>query len=262
MHSANPMENQSNDQADASGQTPTPPDESANEFGRRNPLEIGARLRNLANGSDFLSVQYAGGQLVTQLLDVDVRTRTFIFDWGSSPEQNRGLLAAPRCHFSAQPDGVRIEFATASPRETRYEGLPAFEVDFPEVLFYLQRRKYFRVDTPILDSYTCTGCLPKGDAFHFEVHDLSLGGIGVRTTDERVAELPVGTYLRNCELSLGTLGRLSLDLELVSHRPTPLPNGTRRHQLGFRFLMLPGNVESRLQRLITQLEMKSNSLVR
>ncbi|MGJ7526581.1 flagellar brake protein [Variovorax sp. GB1P17] len=256
------MDNQSNGQADAPDQTHTPPDESASEFGRRNPIEIGARLRNLASGSDFLSVQFAGGQLVTQLLDVDVRARTFIFDWGASPEQNRGLLAAPRCHFSAQPDGVRIEFATTSPRETRYEGLPAFEVDFPEVLVYLQRRKYFRVDTPIVDAYMCTGRLPKGDAFRFEVHDLSLGGVGMRTTDERVAELPIGTYLRNCELSLGTLGRLSLDLELVSHRPTALPNGTRRHQLGFRFLVLPGSVENRLQRLITQLEMKSNALVR
>lgn len=253
---------QSNGQTDAPGPSHDPSDESTSEFGRRNPLEIGARLRNLANGSDFLTVQYAGGQLVTQLLDVDVHARTFIFDWGASAEQNQGLLAAPRCHFSAQPDGVRVEFATATPRETRYEGLPAFEVDFPELLFYLQRREYFRVDTPVLDAYTCTGRWPKGDAFRFDVHDLSLGGVGMRTSDARVADLPMGTLLKNCELSLGALGRFSLDLELMSCRPTALPNGTRRHQLGFRFLALPGNVEGRLQRLITQLEMKRNALVR
>jgi c-di-GMP-binding flagellar brake protein YcgR len=198
-------------------------------------------------------VQYAGGQLVTQLLDVDVRGRIFTFDWGASPEQNQGLLAAPRCQFSAQPEGVRIEFATASPRETRFEGLPAFEADFPEVLFYLQRREYFRVDTP-LDSFTCTGRWPKGDAFRFEVNDLSLGGVGMRTMDERVTNLSIGTFLRNCELSL--------DLELVSQRPTTLPNGKLRYQLGFRFMSLPGSVEGRLQKLITQLEMKRNALVR
>jgi len=254
--------NLSTGQSEESGHPATPPDESTSEFGRRNPLEIGARLRNLVNGSDFLTVQYAGGQLVTQLLDVDVHGRTFTFDWGSSPEQNQGLLAASRCHFSAQPDGVRIEFASTSPRETRYEGLPAFEADFPEVLVYLQRREYFRVDTPVVDAFTCTGRWPKGDAFRFEVHDLSLGGVGMRTTDERVANLSIGTFFRNCELSLGTLGRISLDLELVSQRPTMQPNGKPRYQLGFRFLALPGNVEGRLQRLITQLEMKRNALVR
>jgi c-di-GMP-binding flagellar brake protein YcgR len=263
MHTGKPMDmNQSNGQTDTHGQPHAPQDESVPDFGRRNPLEIGVQLRNLVNRGDFLTVEYAGGQLVTRLLDVDVRERTFTFDWGALPEQNKGLLAAPRCKFHAAPEGVRVEFGTAMPRETCFEGLPAFEADFPEVLYYVQRREYFRVDAPILDPYMCSGRLPAGDTFRFEVHDLSLGGVGMRTTDERVAELPMGTRLQDCELSLGALGRLSLDLQLVSHRSTSLPNGTQRYQLGFRFLTLPGSAENTLQRLITQLEMKRRSLVR
>ncbi len=246
---------QSNGQADA-------PDESTGNFGRRTPAEIGVQLRNLVNRSNNLTVQYAGGQLVTQLLDVDLRRRVFTFDWGSQPEQNRGLLAARRCLFQAQPEGVRIEFSITTPREVRYEGMPAFEADFPEVLVYMQRREYFRVDAPILDSYTCSGRLPpKGDPFSFEVQDLSIGGVGLRTKDERVAELPVGTRLLDCELSLGTLGQLTLDIQLVSRRDTTLENGTIRYQLGFRFVALPAGAETALQRLITRLEMKSRSLV-
>ncbi|CAB3786531.1 Flagellar brake protein YcgR [Paraburkholderia ultramafica] len=263
MHTGKPMDmNQSNGQTDAHGQPHAPEDESIPDFGRRNTLEIGVQLRNLVNRGDFLTVEYAGGQFVTRLLDVDVRGRTFTFDWGALAEQNKGLLGAPRCKFHAAPDGVRVEFGTAAPRETRFEGLPAFEADFPEVLFYVQRREYFRVDAPILDPYMCSGRLPAGDTFRFEVHDLSLGGVGMRTSDERVAELPMGTRLEDCELSLGALGRLSLDLQLVSHRATSLPNGTQRYQLGFRFLTLPGSAENTLQRLITQLEMKRRSLVR
>jgi len=100
MHTGKPMDmNQSNGQTDAPGQPHAPLDESANDFGRRNPLEIGVQLRNLVNRGDFLTAQYAGGQLVTRLLDVDVRGRTFTFDWGALAEQNQGLLAAPRCQF-------------------------------------------------------------------------------------------------------------------------------------------------------------------
>lgn len=263
MHTGKPMDmNQSNGQTNAPGQPHAQHDDGAPDFGRRNPLEIGVQLRNLVNRGDFLTAEYAGGQLVTRLLDVDVRERTFTFDWGALPEQNKGLLAAPRCQFHATPDGVRVDFVTASPRETRFEGMPAFEADFPEVLFYIQRREYFRVDAPILDPYMCTGRLPDGSTFRFEVHDLSLGGVGMRTSDARVAELPMGTRMMDCELALGALGRLSLDLQLVSHRATALPNGTQRYQLGFRFLTLPGNAENTLQRLITQLEMKRRALAR
>jgi flagellar brake protein len=247
--------NQSNDKADESA-------DSIPDFGRRNPLEIGVQLRNLVNRGDFLTVQFNGGQLVTRILDVDARERTFVFDWGALPEQNKGMLAAPRCMFHASPEGVRVEFTTATPKETRFEGLPAFEAAFPEVLYYVQRREYFRVDAPILDPYVCRGKLPDGSAFRFEIHDLSLGGIGLRTTDERVAELPMGTQLADVEIVLNTHGTLSLDLQLVSHRASEMPNGTRRYQLGFRFMSLPGSAENTLQRLITQLEMKRRSLAR
>jgi flagellar brake protein len=236
--------------------------EIGNDFGRRNPLEIGVQLRNLVNRGDFLTAQYKGGQLVTKILDVDVRERTFVFDWGALAEQNHGLIAAQRCTFHAQPDGVKVEFATGGARETRYEGRPAFEADFPEVLFYVQRREFFRVDAPIIDPYICTGRLPDGGTFRFELHDLSLGGVGMRTTDPRVADLPMGCVLQDCELTLGAPGTISLDLQLVSLRAVEMPNKSQRYQLGLRFLMLPGNAENTLQRLITQLEMKRRSLAR
>src|ERR1700761_2464958 len=94
-HNGKPMDTtQSNGQTDTHGQPPIPQDEG-NDYGRRNPLEIGVQLRNLVNRGDFLTVQYAGGQLVTRLLDVDVRGRTFTFDWGALSDQNKGLLSAP-----------------------------------------------------------------------------------------------------------------------------------------------------------------------
>lgn len=246
----------------SNGSTDEADEQRAYHFGRRNPLEIGVQLRNLANRGDFLTVQYKNGQLVTRILDVDVRERTFLFDWGAFAEQNRGLLASPSNTFRAAPEGVRVEFSTATPTETRFEGMAAFEASFPEVLFYMQRREYFRVETPILEPFSCRGRLPDGEVFRFEVHDISLGGIGLRTTNERAAELPLGLVMPDVEIHLNANGTLVLALELVSLSATALPNGGQRFQLGMRFVSLPGAAENTLQRLITQLEMRRRSVVR
>ncbi|WP_322058889.1 flagellar brake protein [Paraburkholderia sp. J63] len=246
---------QSNQQEASEGDVP--------DYGRRNPLEVGVQLRNLANRGDFLTLQYGGGQLVTRILEVNTRERSFVFDWGALPEQNRDVLACAKCQFHASPDGVRVEFATAAPRETEFEGRPAFESTFPDVLYYVQRREYFRVDTPVLEPCLCRGAMPAdGQRFQFEVHDLSLGGIGLRTTDDRAATFEMGLKLANVELDLRAHGTLRVDLALAVLRFIDLPNGERRYHLGFRFVALPGAAENSLQRYITQLEMKRRAFQR
>jgi flagellar brake protein len=230
------------------------------DFGRRNPLEVGVSLRNLANRGDFLTAQYGDAQIVTRILDVDVTAHTFIFDWGGVPEHNAYVLAAQKLFFSAAPDGVRLEFTTGTPRQTSFDGRPAFEVEFPPVLYYMQRREYFRVEAPVLDPYICSGSLPDGERFRFEVHDLSLGGVALRTLDERVAALELGSVIQDAELHFTTTGRVTLDIKLVSHREFKSSKGERQFMLGFKFVSMPGSAENTLQRLITQLEMKRRSL--
>ena len=232
------------------------------DFGRRNPLEIGVSLRNLVNRGDFLTASYGSGQIVTRVLDVDPNAHTFIFDWGGVPEQNEYVLKTENLTFEATPDGVRMQFATGTPREISYEGHPAFEADFPPVLFYMQRREYFRVEAPILDPYICSGLLPTGERFRFEVHDLSLGGVALRTMDARVAAMQVGVILPAVELHFSNPGKVVLDLQLMSNREIMNSKGDRRYTLGFKFLSLPGSAENTLQRLITQLEMKRRSMAR
>jgi flagellar brake protein len=232
------------------------------DFGRRNPLEIGVALRNLVNRGDFLTAQYGDAQIVTRLLDVDVTGHRFTFDWGGVAEQNQEVLASPKLVFHAAPDGVRVEFTTATPRATMFDGRPAFEAEFPMVLYYMQRREYFRVEAPVLDPYVCSGSLPDGERFRFEVHDLSLGGVALRTTDDRVADLEMGIVIQDAELHFSANGKVTLDIRLVSHRESTTAKGDRRYTLGFKFVSMPGSAENTLQRLITQLEMKRRALAK
>ncbi|WP_277189011.1 flagellar brake protein [Caballeronia sp. BR00000012568055] len=229
-------------------------------FLRLTPSEISIVLRMLVQRGDMLTAASATGQIVTQLLEVDAREKRIVFDWGGVEEDNRKLLAASQLSFKAAPEGVRTEFVTDGPQAVDFEGRQAFEVPFPEKLYYFQRREYFRVPAPILDPYTAKGTFADGAAFRCEVQDVSLGGLALRTDAARLAEMEIGTAFSDVTLDLGAGGTLSVDLELVSPRTITTPSGTVRYVVGFRFTRLSGAAESVLQRLITRIEAKRRSL--
>ncbi|MEZ2311126.1 flagellar brake protein [Paraburkholderia sp. RCC_158] len=139
--------------------------ESANDtgFGLRNPLEIGTFLRLLATRQDFLTADYGNGQIITRVLDIDAKSKTFTFDYGASKTGNHAVLAASKLRFSALPDGVKVNFTTGKPHEISRDGIAAFEVELPQVLIRVQRREYFRV-APHARSVFWQRCAVRGTA--------------------------------------------------------------------------------------------------
>jgi len=239
-----------------------PSHDADSNFAQRHPLQIAVCLRNLVAGQDFVTVEFAGRQIVTQLLDVDSRQARFIFDASSVAEENNALPAAPQLIFRSLPGGIRTEFTTANAELVMFEGRPAFEASFPALLYYVQRREFFRVQTPVLDPYVASGPYADGGSFRLELQDLSLGGIALKTADERFGSFESGTVLRDVILQLGSFGTLRLDLEIVAPRRLSTPNGDRRFLIGCKFVATPGSAERTLQRVVTQLETKRQASVK
>jgi c-di-GMP-binding flagellar brake protein YcgR len=221
-----------------------------------NPLEIGGLLRSLANQRDVLTADYAEWHIITRILDVDIAARTFIFDRDANQSKNESVLKADRCAFHATPRGIRVEFMIGRVQHVVFEGKPAFQARFPSVLLFLQRREYFRVPTPVLNPYLCSGSLPNGEHFRAEIVDLSLGGVALRMMDDHLGNLETGTVLHDAELHFTSQSPIVLDLEFVSYRSLDNDAGSSRFILGFKFLSLPGPTENVLQRLIARLELE------
>jgi flagellar brake protein len=226
-------------------------------YALRHPLQIALCLRGMVTHRDFLTVEFDGRQIVTQVLFVDSRNALFVFDCGSTQTGNAALAEAERLMFRGQPGGIRTEFATVRPSRTTFDGRPAFEVAFPALLHYVQRREFYRVETPFADPFVAEGIDAAGDAFSIELQDMSLGGIALRTSEPRFAELTRGTVWKDVSLRMGGHGEVTVDLEIVAPRKATTPSGEVRTVLGCRFIELRGNAERLLQRAITQLEMRN-----
>jgi c-di-GMP-binding flagellar brake protein YcgR len=234
-------------------------------FAQHHPLQIAVCLRKLVCGQDFVTVESGGRQIVTQILDVDSRNARFIFDAGSVEANNQAVnQAVPRAQqlvFRSLPGGIRTEFTTQPARQIVFEGRPASEAPFPPVLYSVQRREYFRVQTPVLAPYIASGPYTDGGSFRVELQDLSLGGVALRTADARFGSLDTGCVLRDVTLQLGAFGTLRLDLEIVSPRQSATPKGDRRFVMGGRFVTVPGPAERMLQRAVAQLETRRQTLL-
>ncbi|CAL8481593.1 flagellar brake protein [Caballeronia sp. S22] len=224
-------------------------------YAQRLTPQIALCLRSIMARGDFLTVEFDGTQFITQLLDVNSRGAHFIFDLGSTQRGNRELVLAGELTFRSQPSGIRTRFVTGRAVAMTFEGRPAFEAPFPELLHYVQRREYYRVDTPMFDAFIASGANDAGVAFQFELQDLSLGGVALRARDADFGSLTPGTIWNDVRLQVGGLGAVMVDLEIVAPRQVVTPTGERRAVLGCRFLDLKGYAGRVLQRAITQLEM-------
>ncbi|MFL9858539.1 flagellar brake protein [Paraburkholderia madseniana] len=236
------------------------PTDADSTFAQRHPLQIAVCLRKLMAGQDFVTVEFNGRQIVTQVLDVDSRNARFIFDAGSTQLDNSALPSARQLIFRSLPGGIRTEFTTLNADPIMFEARPAFEAAFPSLLYYVQRREFFRVQTPVLDPYIASGPYVDGGSFRLELQDLSLGGVALKTADARFGSLESGTVLRDVTLQLGSFGTLQLDLEIVAPRQLTTPKGDLRFVIGCKFVKTPGPVERILQRIVTQLETKRQRL--
>ena len=191
MHTGKPMDTtETNGQNDGSSET-------GNDFGRRNPLEIGVQLRNLVNRGDFLTAQYKGGQLVPGFSMSTCAGARSSSIGARSP--SRTVACSPRhaVPFTRSRTACGSNSRPAR-RAKRFEGRPAFEAEFPEVLFYVQRREYFRVDAPVIDPYICSGRLPDGErsASKCTTCRSAASACAPRTPAWRIAD---GLRLQDCE---------------------------------------------------------------
>lgn len=230
------------------------PAATGGDFGLRNPLEISAQLRNLVRQGGTIVAHTQGENFTAQLLDACLRTRTIVFT-ADTTRNHEKLLTTPHLLFQASPRGVRVEFSTGMPRETLFDGVRCLEVDFPAVLLCVQRREHFRVNTPVDVPFTCCGKLADGSPFVLELKDLSLGGIGVRSGDARLAQTPGEFMFRDCALELGTSGTVAVDLQLVSVRPVADEQEVPSWLYGFQFATLSLRTENLLSQLISRLEL-------
>lgn len=218
-------------------------------------VEIIALLRSLQDERSQVVLHFSEhGYILSRVLDVEPQSGRLVLDFGPDQKANDALIAAGQAVAETNLHQVSIQFEVNAFRGVTLPDGPALEAALPECMLRLQRRETFRVPTPVVQPVTLL--VPKQERCPRDVRmrivDISAGGVGV-VCDPAQFQPESGMVLRDCQIVLPDVGLLVADIE-VRHVLPHRDGNKEQWQCGMRFLALPPQMASFVQRFVMQLE--------
>lgn len=231
--------------------------ESNRDYLVYSPREIATVLRHAQQKKAWLAAYAGAGQyaLLTMVLFVDAKTGEVLLDCAADDAANRTVLSAAELTFVTRIDGVHIQFTANRIELVTYEGTRAFRIRLPEVMLRQQRRDNYRISVPAREGVTARIQFRNGNTILAQVMDLSAGGLRLAGSAELLLEK--GMQYQGCEIRLPGNGTLNVTLQVQHADMVTLSSGAQKKYFGCKFVDLPADLETRLQRYIMELERKT-----
>lgn len=226
------------------------------QFLKQSPLAVLGVLRDLHKNQVPVRLTWGSGQLISKILAVS--PTELVMDFGSQPLENLSAQKATNIQFTAETQGAKVEFTLPKLHALDYLNLPAFRSPLPPMLWFVQRREYFRINAPLHPYYFCHTKLPDGTPFDFRLYDLSLGGMGALVDGPLPDGLSTGMLFSQVEIDLMEWGKFYFDMQLVTLSKRKVVDSKNETistpRLSLRFLNINPAAERELQRIIFSLE--------
>jgi len=232
-----------------------------------NRAEILVHLRALLKHHTLVTIYLDDGEqfFLSTLLSIDDEREQLVLDGSNHKESNDAALKAARITLSAPLDSVKIQIRLPSLSLTTFDGKKALMADIPKSILRLQRREFFRVETPHhINPLHCKLAVsnPAGghDVVDYPVFDLSGGGLSLLGSIGDAELFSLGALFHDCRLDIPGESVLSVNLRVCEVLKMELVNGAQQLRLGCEFVSLPGTRLAFIERYITRLERERKAL--
>lgn len=237
--------------------------ENRSPFQIESRREILALLRGLKEQNQLVSMMINGGSeaFITSVLDVDDVNNIVTIDSVQNQLGNQRIIEAPRVFFEGLLDRISIQFVAANIQEATFEGRAALRFALPPTLIRLQRREYYRINTPLSNPILCVIPIEDESQITFEklpLYDISCGGISI-LDEKRLLKEGIGHTYGSCQIDLPSIGKINVQLQIRNTQEVPLLNGKTTRRVGCQFIDLSSGVLASIQRYIMKLERERNA---
>jgi c-di-GMP-binding flagellar brake protein YcgR len=231
-------------------------------FAIQSHKEITFILDGLAKQKTSITLDtHDGVVLVTSVLYVSGDGKYVCIDAGADDSVNARIVDSKQVSFVTQSDIKVRWYSTHLQLVTMPDGKYAFSMHVPSAIERIQRREYFRLDTPPGKNALICKIPTENETIEVPLFDMSVGGIGVTVRGELPAIFVHGEILEGCSIDFPEIGRVPISLRVRgewSSRKTL--SGEHFHRVGLQFVNLGRGASNVIQRYMVQLEAEKISL--
>lgn len=222
--------------------------------------EIVSILRGVMDSGQLVKMLFndATETIITTILSVDPDSDIVTVDCGNNKSQNKRIVSSDNIAFETTLDQIRIQFYISSISSSMHDDRPSFSFEIPTTLIRLQRRQFYRVQTPretVIFSYETEDGAVEVPAI---LRDVSVGGIGL--LDEKLQlDNTIGTVYENCRITFSDGKDIVVSLQVRNSQEATSPNGMKLRRIGCQFVNSTNQIDMTIQRYITKLERALNA---
>lgn len=159
-------------------------------FSINNSKQVISYLSLLIKNKCLLSVRFGTNEsYITTLLGINEKNNAVILDYGAKEELNEHILNASKVVFDTEYQGIKISFIGAKLTKTTYKDDFAFTMPIPKILYWMERREFYRVKPPISIPAYCQLMVGDNKPVNLKLYDISLSGFALLNLSKDVSDL-------------------------------------------------------------------------
>lgn len=225
----------------------------------RDARDILAILRKLVSARALVNARLAPGgeSMLSTLVEVAEDGSSVLLDGSADALQNQRMERAEALDCATQLDKVRVQFLLRGQRFVLEDGKPGFRAPPPDALLRLQRREFYRLQTPVVEPLSCTLSLPQPDGSRREARlrilDISGGGVAIAVPPVGIPFEP-GTEFEHCQLHLPDTAPITARLVVRNLFRITRRDGAEVLRAGCEFVEMARGADDAIQRYILKVE--------
>lgn len=192
---------------------------------------------------------------LSAIIDIDAKKSLLFLDYGPKEYLNKKVLESNKIQILTFYQGIKVSFQGRQFKKAKQGGQQVFSMPLPDALFWLQRRQFYRVKSPLSKPSYLKLIRENEEPVNLQLYDISITGFSFLNESAELAPLfSPGNEFSECRLLLAENGEETIHFEIANVIALNPNKPDKAQKIGCKFMELPRTFESCVQRYMQQIE--------